>query len=212
VYLFYLITACAGGTLLVLQFLLGLVGLGGDHDTDIDHDIDHDIGHDLGHDLGHDAQGGNEGAGHEGATWLFHLLSLRTIAAGLTFFGLTGLTAWHFGRDSVTTLLLAVAAGGGALVLVALILRGFRQLQEDGTLRIRRAIGVVGTVYLRVPGQRSGTGKITVKLQNRSVELLAMTSGEELPTNSRAVVVGVVSSDTVEVAPVPESAEAPAHA
>jgi hypothetical protein len=161
VYLFYLITACAGGTLLVLQFLLGLVGLGGDHDTDVDHDIDHDFDHDVGHDI----QGGHEGADHGGATWIFHLLSLRTIAAGLTFFGLTGLTAWHFGRDSVTTLLLAVAAGGGALVLVALILRGFRQLQEDGTVRIRRAIGLVGTVYLRVPGHRVGTGKITIKLR-----------------------------------------------
>jgi di/tricarboxylate transporter len=196
---------------MVLQSLLGLLGLGGDHGDTDGHDFaDHDGGHDLG---GHDS--GPDGHGQQGSasTFIFQLLSLRTVAAALTFFGLSGLAASHFfPGDQFTPLGLALLAGMSALVVVAMILRSFRKLEADGTVRIRRAIGQVGTIYLRVPGQKAGTGKITLQIQNRTVELQAQTAGETLPTQARAVVVAIVSPDTVEVAPVPATTEAPAHA
>jgi hypothetical protein len=60
-------------------------------------------------------------------------------------------------------------------------------------------VGQRGTVYLRVPGGRSGTGKIQFNLQNRTVEYLAVTAGEELPTGTKVIVVGVVDPTTLEV-------------
>ena len=59
----YLVCAAVGGTLLVCQFLLGLLGLG-------HHDIDHD--HDVG---GHDH---DHGADHEHhGSWYTGILTLR---------------------------------------------------------------------------------------------------------------------------------------
>ena len=63
----------------------------------------------------------------------------------------------------------------------------------------RAAVGKIGTVYLRVPGRRGGAGKVHLNVQNRTVEYLAMTDADELPTGSRVSVVAVVSPDTVEV-------------
>src|SRR5262245_6962375 len=135
----YLVCAVAGGTLLLCQFLLGLIGLGG-------HDAGHGFGHaDAGHD-GHDA-------GHEGiSAWYLGLLTFRTVTAALTFFGLAGLAATAAEMHPAVAGLVALAAGGAALYLVAFLMRTLHRLKADGTVRLERAVGTTGTVYLRVPG------------------------------------------------------------
>ena len=59
--------AILGGTLLVCQFVMTLLGLGGDHD------ISHDAGHDHGHDHSHERS----------SSWFVGLLTFRTIVAAL---------------------------------------------------------------------------------------------------------------------------------
>jgi hypothetical protein len=204
----YLVSACIGGTLVVCQFLMGLVGFG-DHGG---HDLasgEHDVGHDFGHEAGHDGE--HDHHDHHSTSWFFTMLGIRTVAAALTFFGLAGLAGTSKGLEPPLALAVAIAAGAGAFTLVGMLLRGMRKLQADGTVRVDRALGKVGTVYLRVPGRKAGTGKVVLNLQNRTVEFQAQTAADELPTGSRAIVVAVISSDTVEVAPVPTTTEAPAH-
>lgn len=187
----YLVCALVGATLIVCQFLMGLMGLGGDHDVghDVHVDTDHHFGHDHHHDAAHDS------ASH----WLVGVLTFRTIVAALTFFGLAGLIGHGKEWPSMLTLGVALAAGAGALFMVASLMKGLHRLKADGTARIERAVGTTGTVYLRVPGKKAGTGKVTLNLQNRTVEYQAITAHDEIPTGAKIVVVGVVSSDTVEV-------------
>jgi len=82
------------------------------------------------------------------------------------------------------------------------------RLKADGTVRVADSVGATGTVYLRVPANRSGPGKVTLNLQNRTVELEAYTAGEELPTGTPIRVVAVLSSSSVEVAHVHAISEA----
>ena len=51
------------------------------------------------------------------------------------------------------------------------------------------------------PPAHSGAGKIQLNLQNRTMEYLAMTAGERLPTGAKVVVTDVITSDTLEVQP-----------
>ena len=63
--LLFLVCAVVGGTILICQFVLTLVGLGGEHGIDFSHDVAHDF---VG-DAGHDAAGGDaHGAGGEDHT------------------------------------------------------------------------------------------------------------------------------------------------
>jgi hypothetical protein len=196
----FIICAIIGGTLLVCQFLLSLVGVGGHHDMDHDVGGDGDVGHDAGGD--HHADHHQE-AGHEQqASWYVGVLSFRALLAALTFFGLGGLAATGNGdTHPMVALAVALAAGAAALFLVAFIMRSLHKLKADGTLRFDRAIGSTGTVYLTIPGKRTGTGKVTLVMQNRTVECQAVTADNELPTGSKVVVVSVVAPGTVEVAP-----------
>jgi hypothetical protein len=102
-------------------------------------------------------------------------------------------------------LFMATAAGLGAMCLVYWVMKAMRKLRAEGTVRIHRAVGRPATVYLRIPPHRSGTGKIHLSLQNRTMEYLALTRGEALPTGAKVVVTDIVTSDTVEVESAPES-------
>ena len=122
--------------------------------------------------------------------------------AALTFFGLAGLYGTSRWPEGPITPLLAIAAGAGAMVMVTSLMRALSRLRAEGTVRMDRAVGRAGTVYLPIPGQKAGTGKVLLNLQNRTVECQAITANQELPTGAPVVVVAVLSPDTVEVAPV----------
>jgi hypothetical protein len=173
----FLICAILGATLLVCELAAGMLGFGHDHDTD--HDTDHD----------HDGHGNG----------LFGMLTVRTVTAAVLFFGLGGLTARYYGAEELPAFGVALGAGALALYSVAMIMQSLKGLKADGTVRIDRAVGCTGTVYLRIPGAKAGAGKVHLQLQNRTVEYQAVTAGDELPTGKPIKVVAVVNSDTVEV-------------
>lgn len=169
----FVICAAIGGSLLVIQTVLMLMG--GDADTDAD-------GVDIA-----DADGS------------FQWLSFKALVAFLAFFGLTGLAGEQADLDANLTLVLAFAAGVGAIVLVGWMMRSLSRLQADGSLKLTNAVGCAGTVYVRVPAARSGEGKVTISVQGRSVECRAVTSGPELSSGTPIIVRAMASSSTLEV-------------
>jgi membrane protein implicated in regulation of membrane protease activity len=200
----FLVCVVVGGTLLVCQFLLGLLGIGhheiGGHEMETD--APHDFGHDAGHDASHDADHTNDSHyDHSYTAWFTGVLTFRAIVAALTFFGLAGMAATSGGLEPQLSFLIALAAGIAALFLVAVVMRSLARLRSDGTVRIDRAVGAAGTVYLSIPGRKTGMGKVHLKLQNRIVEYRAITAVDDLPTGSLVVVVAVSGPGTVEVAP-----------
>jgi len=187
----FLVCAGAGGAFLVLQILAGALGIGGDH-ADAGH---HDFGHHT--DAGHDHGDGN---------WFLGLLTFRSVCAAVAFFGLGGLTAGYYGLPDTARMAAAALSGFAALYLVATLMKMLHRLKADGAVRIGRAVGRTGTVYLRVPGQKAGPGKVTLNLQNRTVELEAFTAADELPTGAPIRVVAVLGPSSVEVTHPPSEA------
>jgi hypothetical protein len=199
--LVYVFGFCAvvGCTIMVCQFVLTLMGLAdADHGDFGGHTFD--AGHaDAGHgDVAHD----HGDAHHVGSSWLFGVITFRTVVAALAFFGLAGLAGHSAGLQPITTLAIAVLSGGAAMMFVHWMMQSLHRLREDATVRIQAAVGQTGSVYLRIPAGRSGAGKVTVTVQGRSMEFQAMTPFDALPSGSRVVVTGVLDRETLEVAPV----------
>lgn len=184
----YLGCAAVGGTVLVLQTAMALFGGGGDHD----------VGHvDVGHaDMGHADSGETHGADPA-----FSLLSVRTCAAFLTFFGLVGFGGTTAGWGTYPTMAAALGAGFAMLFAVAWLFSLQKKLYAEGNIDPRNAVGHVARVYLKIPGANAGKGKITVALQGRTVEYNAATAGRELVTGSEVRVVRLITPDTFEVEP-----------
>ena len=175
-----LFVTCAllGGAILVMQLLLGMLGLG-----------HHDIGG------SHDAHVGH----HDGSSDGLQLLSVRALSAGLAFFGVGGMAGTAFGAGLLVALPLALVLGFGAMVGTAMITRWMLSFEDDGSVLIQGAVGTTGTVYLAIPGNGKGSGKVVLTLQNRTVEYQAVTSQGALPTGASILVVDVVGPDTVDV-------------
>ena len=211
---FFLVVAIPSTVILLIQSIMTFAGMGGDHDADgggLDggHDISHDLagGHDGGHDFGHgqDAPDAFQTAGtHAGdaghaAHGLdgFRFFTIRGIVAFLAVFGWTG-SAVTGALHPAAVLAISTAAGLVAMGLVAFAFWGILQLQAKGNLDYRYSIGLQGEVYLTVPPQRSGMGKVSITLQERLVEADAITDEtEKLSTGSRIRVVGLEGNNVL---------------
>lgn len=191
----FLVCAVGGSVIVLCQLVMTLLGLGG-HDFGADHDGGVGHGGDV-HAAGGEAHGTD--AGHHGSSWFFGVIGFRALVAAVAFFGLAGLGAVESNFSPYAAFVVASAAGAAAMFLVAWMMRLLSTLYAEGTVRIERSVGEVGSVYLTIPAERKGAGKILVKVQNRTMEYQAMTSGEKLPAGTRVVVTGVASSSTVDV-------------
>ena len=181
---FFLTCAVLGGGVLLLQLVLGMLG------------------------IVHDGVGGDGHGDHPGdAAAGLNLLSVRALCAGLGFFGVGGMMGLATGMGLIAALPLGVALGFAAMLGTAVITRWMLTLEDDGTVSIHGAVGSTGTVYLTIPGERTGAGKVLLTLQNRTVEYQAVTSQGALPTGASILVVDVVGPDTVDVVPDPITKE-----
>jgi len=172
----YVICAVFGGTFIVLQLLLMMFGFGG---TD-------------------EASDFGDAAEHLTAD-IFQMLSLRTLTAGIAFFGIGGLAGWAGTNSLAISVLIAVISGLIAIYAVYYLYLSVARMRADGSLSEKTLVGASGSVYVRIPATKSGIGKVLVTQQGRTVEYEAMTAGEELKSGTPIVVVAVVSSTTVEV-------------
>lgn len=216
----YFYAALIGGTVLAFQFVLMLLGFA-DHDGSLE-DGSHGAGYSggdashasgefhaegAGHGSGYPGHAGGDASSHLVGHWFYEMLSLRTISAALTFFGLTGKAALAQGMHQAPALILALMAGYGALAGVYWLFKQVFRLQHAGNENVRLAVGLPATVYVPIPGKRAGVGKVTFRLQDRIVEYQAVTEDEDrLATGDKVVVEAVVSADTVCVARAPQPA------
>jgi hypothetical protein len=181
----YLGCAAAGGTVLVVQTAMMLFG-GADHDAGALHADHPDIGH-------------SESGEHHGTDAGLSLLSVRSVAAFLTFFGLAGFGGTSSGWGTFPTIGAALAAGAVMLLAVAWLFSFQGKLFSQGNLDPSNAVGCTARVYLRIPGKNSGKGKITVSIQGRTHEFSASTAGAEIPTGREVKVVRQITPDTFDV-------------
>ena len=181
---------------MLLQTVLLLLGFAG-HDGECDHDLSHDTA-DVSHeaDVDHDV---HDGAHHADGLRLF---TVRGIVAMLAIGGWTGVALCDAGVGSILSSAIAIIAGLAALFLAAYVIKLSLKLQDDGNFNIKNAVAHTATVYIPIPPSREGTGKITMNLQERFVELDAMTDhSEKLPTGAMVQVVSVTDKNEVIVRP-----------
>lgn len=122
----------------------------------------------------------------------FKMLTIRSIVALLVGFSWTSLALLEWNTPGVLALAGGGAVGFGLMVLVAAIMSWISRLKESGNVSLQKAIGQLGSVYIPIPGGKSGSGKIQMVIQGRLRELDAVTYDEDkLPTGTDVIIVAV---------------------
>ncbi|MCI8388112.1 MAG: hypothetical protein HFE63_06555 [Clostridiales bacterium] len=174
------IFACIGipaTLILIVQTVLLLFGIGdGDNDTDIEID-DGDIGDNP------------DSSGDDGLA----LFSVRGIVAMFCIAGWAGIVFIDIGLGQVESILLAAVCGFAALFGMAYLMKAVLKLQSNGNIQIGSAVGKTGQVYIPIPPKGTGRGKINIIVQDRFIEVEAITDSEDTLKTGEAV--RVVSTD-----------------
>ena len=104
---------------------------------------------------------------------------------------------------SIPLLLLVSAVIGVALVAAVMYLfKWLSSMQQSGNINLyKTAVGCNGTVYIPIPGERKGEGKVQISINGSVREYNALTDGDALKTTTPIRVVEVIGPGTLLVEP-----------
>jgi len=125
----------------------------------------------------------------------FSLFSLRSIVAFLLFFGWTGVMVLNGGGSLTRAITLGGVAGSIAMIIIAYLLYQMYKMEESGTISLDSAIGQEGEVYIPIPSNLNGKGKIQIQVENKIMELTAVTNNNKLSTGKKVKVLDVLEKN-----------------
>ena len=181
----------------IIQTVMTFLGAAGDTDFDINTDMDTAGPSDIADgpvDVGADVDTGE--TGHLGTG--MNLLTFRDFINFLIGFGWTAILL----KDSIPAtglrMLIAILVGVVLVAVVMLLFKWLTDMQQSGNINVfKSAVDCEGTVYLTIPGERAGEGKVQITINNAVREYAAVTDGPTLKTGQRIRVVEAVSSNTL---------------
>ena len=170
----------------IIQMAMSFAGTGdvdtGDVDVDFDADTDADA----------------DSLDHAGA---MHLLSIRNVFYFLLGFGWTGISLWNTIANPIVLGLVAALVGCLFVGIFLFLFRQMMKLQSNGAFDINDSVGRVCDVYLRIPANNQGLGKVQISFNGSVQELDARTPGEQIMSGAKVRVLRVIDKKVLEVEP-----------
>ena len=185
---FYII-AVSSSLILLVQLIFAMFGFGDHGDAGGDVGGDADAGIDVDGDGipdGIDADGdgipdgGHHGHGHADGAGGLRLFTVQTIISFLVTFGWSGVAFGSSGMPWLLAFFLSLIIGTATLFGMAKLMQAMMKLHSSGNIDIENAVGLIGEVYIPVPANEGGIGKVSVTVQGRLGEYNAITKGAEL--------------------------------
>ena len=174
-----IILAISSTFLIVLQVIMLLIGL----ETDDIGDIGDVCGQsDINIDTISDVAG-------------LKLITLRGIIIFISAGSWIYLLLYSNGISHIISLIAGAIAGVLGMYLFAYAMRKMLDIQEEGNVKMDNSVGKHGTVYLKIPANRSGNGKINVLVQERFSEFDALTDdNNDIATGAEVEIVGTLNN------------------
>ena len=174
----------AASLIFVIQSVLTFLGIGGDGDFDMPSDAD------FSGDVNYDADPG------------MNLYTFRNLVNFLLGFGWTAIILQDNIKSIGLLLFLAALVGVGLVAAVMFLFKWLSGMQQSGNINVfQSAVGCHGSVYLTIPAERSGEGKVQITINNSIREYNALSDGECIPTGTPITVVEVIDAQTMLVEP-----------
>ena len=129
----------------------------------------------------------------DGDSGPFQLFTFRNFINFLLGFGWS-IISFEKAIENQFVLILVSAVIGVLLVMAVMaIFRFMSRMEQSGTINMANAVGCRGNVYLKIPGEKRGEGKVQISIQGA----IALTTGEELETGAPIRVVEVINDSTL---------------
>ena len=125
----------------------------------------------------------------------FQLFTFRNFINFFLGFGWTAITLQPKIENTFLLLFIAVIVGALLVTAVMLIFKWLSGMTQTGNISSESTVGCKGTVYLTIPGERQGEGKVQITVQNAIREFDAITNKEKLANGTPIKVVEVINEN-----------------
>lgn len=160
----------------VIQTVMTFLGLG-DHDADFDLDTSD---------------------GSFDADPSMNLLTFRNLVNFCLGFGWTAVLMHEKIQSNALLIIVSVIVGILLVTVVMWIFKWLSGMQQTGNIDVHKsAVGCEGKVYLTIPCERKGEGKVQITINNAVREYDAVTDGETIPTGKAIKVTEVINDYTL---------------
>ena len=175
----------------IIQSILTFIGAdSGDGGIDADFDAsgaDIDVGASDNADLG--AGGSN-------------LYTFRNFVNFFLGFGWTAVLLSKDIQSRPLLMLISIIVGVALVAIVMYLFKWLNSMQQSGTINVyKQAVDCQGKVYLTIPAERAGQGKVQISINNSIREYDAVTDGDKLIDGTAIKVVDVIDANTLLVEP-----------
>lgn len=122
----------------------------------------------------------------------FQLFSLRNLINFLLGFSWTGISFYStIGEHTWFLIVLSFVVGVLFVLLFFFVIKQVQKLAEDNSFQINNTLNKTAEVYLTIPENKTGKGKILISVNGAFHELEAMTESGPIPSGSSVKVIKV---------------------
>ena len=127
----------------------------------------------------------------DGTDGPFQLFSFRNLINFLLGFSWMGISFYSIITNKPALIIVSVLVGSSFIYLFFLLINQLQKLAEDNSFKIENTLLKTAEVYLTIPANRVGKGKILVSVNGAYHELEAMTDYDSIPSGSIVRVVRI---------------------
>jgi len=170
--------AIASSLIFIIETVLTFIGA----DVEMDMDTDFDM-----------PDGGFEG---DPSMNLYTFRNLVNFLLGMSW---TAILLQEQIASKALLMIIAFAVGALLVFAVMMLFKGLSKMQQSGNIDVyRSAVGCSGRVYLTVPAERKGAGKVQININNAVREYDSLTDSEDdLKTGTSIKVTEVLDTNTL---------------
>lgn len=127
------------------------------------------------------------------------LFSIRSLVNFFMGFGWAGISFYNVIPFKILLYIVAIAVGIAFGYMYILLRKKMMKLESNGAVNILDAINKECDVYLRIPGNNKGSGKVQISIGGSIHEIPAITDDEDIPSGTRVKVTEVIDKKTLKV-------------
>lgn len=139
----------------------------------------------------------------EGGDTTFQLFSLRNLINFLLGFSWTGISFYNTISNPILLIVTSVLVGCLFVFLFFIIIKQVQKLEEDNSFKLQNTLNKSAEVYLTIPENKAGKGKIMISINGSFHELEAMTEHhEKLTSGSIVKIIKIENNNIIIVQPI----------
>lgn len=131
----------------------------------------------------------------DGGDTPFQLFSLRNLINFLIGFSWTGISFYESITNHSLLILLSLAIGIVFVLIFFVIIKQVQKLAEDNSFKYSDTLLKTAEVYLPIPRNKSGKGKVMISVKGAFHELDAITEGDRIEAGALVKVTQIESGN-----------------